>query len=134
APQSAMRPIPHQMAARSNGEPRDRAIAAGVRKMPRAIASPMTTAIAPASPICLRSCIRAQCYRVTRHEVIHRKMEGCRWTGRSEDLLPERSKVACGSGGGSRAPSINSGELDQQGKAHAEYGSNHKRAMQLLGG
>jgi hypothetical protein len=45
--------------ASNNGDPSDFAIAAGVRKMPRAMESPVTTAIAAAKPSCLVSfCLR----------------------------------------------------------------------------
>ncbi|HTG35898.1 MAG TPA: hypothetical protein VLB76_23475 [Thermoanaerobaculia bacterium] len=47
----------HQTAASSSGEPSDFAIVAGVRKIPSAIASPVTAAIAAARPSCRRSVI-----------------------------------------------------------------------------
>jgi len=46
----AMIAMASQTAASRRGEPSDFAIAAGVRKMPRAIDSPVTTAMAAARP------------------------------------------------------------------------------------
>ncbi len=47
-----MNAMPHQTAASNAGEPSERAMPAGVRKMPREIASPVTTAVAAQTPIC----------------------------------------------------------------------------------
>jgi hypothetical protein len=54
--------MPHHTAANSAGDPSDFAIAAGVRKIPSAIDSPVTTAIVPANPICLRCSIEPTSY------------------------------------------------------------------------
>jgi len=52
APASVITAMPHQIVASKAGEPRDRAIPAGVRKMPSEMASPVTTAVAAHTPIC----------------------------------------------------------------------------------
>ena len=48
--------MPRQTAPSSAGEPSDRAIPAGVRKMPSEMASPVTTAVAAHTPICRAAC------------------------------------------------------------------------------
>jgi hypothetical protein len=75
APQSVMKPMPHHTAARRRGEPNDLAIAAGVRKMPSAIDSPVTTERAAAKPICRRCSIREPCYASEMGSPIHQRVE-----------------------------------------------------------
>src|ERR1700677_904588 len=68
-------PIPHHTASKRRGEPSDLAMAAGVRKMPSAMDSPVTTAIVPANPICLRCSIEATSYADFDRVGIHRMVE-----------------------------------------------------------
>ena len=44
--------MPHHTAASNAGEPSERAMPAGVKKMPSEMASPVTTAVAAHTPIC----------------------------------------------------------------------------------
>jgi hypothetical protein len=68
-------PIPHHTATKSRGEPSDLAMAAGVRKMPSAMDSPVTTATVLANPICLRCSIEATSYADSNVAGIHRMVE-----------------------------------------------------------
>jgi len=75
----AIRAMTSQIAARSRGDPSDFAMAAGVRKMPSAMDSPVTTAIAAARPSCrlefsgFGSVATAEYYVATNVTGIHRK-------------------------------------------------------------
>src|SRR5450631_1720282 len=67
----------HQTAANSRGEPSDLAMAAGVRKMPSAMDSPLTTAIAAVRPSCRFASITAACYRDQGNIRLIQKMDAC---------------------------------------------------------
>src|ERR1700694_253740 len=92
-----MTAMPNQTAARGAGEPRDLDIPAGVRKMPREMASPVTTAVAAHTPICRPGwgcvCIVGKCYAAGERARIGHWVEGKRprkatiFPGRESELL-----------------------------------------------
>src|SRR5450631_3666731 len=73
-----MRAMAHQTAPRSKGDPSDLAMAAGVRKIPSAMDSPVTTAIAAQRPSCLFSFATGLIVTCCVESRIHQKDEALR--------------------------------------------------------
>src|SRR5512141_40902 len=81
----AMAAIPSHTASSNAGEPSDFAIAAGVRKMPSAMDSPQTTAIAAANPSSRFSAIREP---ILVHELQPELNQA--WSLRCQDVIERR--------------------------------------------